>query len=146
MAKSQSMMPMHLLKFQSVIAAMFFAITAHAADYLKPLFFTNETAIGNGSAVLSAVLSGDTQGKASIRSLLGSQVVFVGSAASGGNANLMVASNVVLDVEIRPSRDVRPQAVTWSAEVLGTLKSADFKKRVIHIRAKPEDWRVRETG
>jgi hypothetical protein len=78
--------------------------------------------------------------------LIGSQVVFVGSAASpGGNANLMVWTNVVLEVEIRPERDVRPHSAFWHAEVLGTLKSVDFEKRVIHIQAKPEDWRVRET-
>ena len=132
--------------FQSVLASVLFVVTAHAADTWSPVFFTNKTAIANGSTVLAAVRSGDTQSKASIQALIGSQVIFVGGAAPpGGNANLMVASNVVLEVEIRPARDVRPHAVVWSAEVLGTLKSVDFEKRVIHIRAKPEDWRVRET-
>jgi hypothetical protein len=132
--------------FQSVFAAVLFVITAHAADSWSPIFFTNKTAIANGSTILAAVRSGDTQSKASVQVLIGSQVVFVGGAAPpGGNANLMVASNVVLEVDIRPSRDVRPHSVAWSAEVLGTLKSVDFEKRVIHIRAKPEDWRVRDT-
>ena len=132
--------------FQSIFASVLFVITAHAADSLSPYYFTNQTAISNGSTVLSAVRSRDTQSKASIQALIGSQVVFVGGAAPpGGNANLIVASNVVLEVEIRPLRDVRPRAVAWSAEVLGTLKSVDFEKRVIHIRARPEDWRVRDT-
>ena len=138
---------MRLSILQPIIAAVYFTITAHGADYWTPLFFTNQTAVANGSTVLSAVRSGDTQSKASVQALIGSQVVFVGGAAPpGGNANLMVASNIVLEVEIRPARDVRPHAVVWSAEVIGTLKSVDFEKRVIHIRAKPEDWRVRETG
>jgi hypothetical protein len=132
--------------FQSVFASVLFVITAHATDSGSPVFFTNKTAIVNGSTVLAAVRSGATQSKASIQVLIGSQVVFVGGAAPpGGNANLMVASNVVLEVEIRPVRDVRPHSVAWSAEVLGTLKSVDFERRVIHIRAKPEDWRVRDT-
>ena len=132
--------------FHSVLAAVVFVIIARAADSWSPAFFTNKTAIANGSIVLAAVRSGDTQSKASVQALIGSQVVFVGGAAPpGGNANLMVASNVVLEVEIRPARDVRPHSVAWSAEVLGTLKSVDFEKRVIHIRAKPEDWRVRDT-
>lgn len=132
--------------FQPVVVSVLFVITAHAADSWSPVFFTNKTAIANGSTILAAVRSGDTQSKVSVQALIGSQIVFVGGAAPpGGNANLMVASNVVLEIEIRPARDVRPHSVAWSAEVLGTLQSVDFEKRVIHIRAKPEDWRVRDT-
>jgi len=131
--------PAGVLPFVSVV-------TTNAGDGWPPVFFTNTTAIANGSTVLAAVRSGDTQSKASVQALIGSQVVFVGGAAPpGGTANLIVASNVVLEVEIRPVQDVRPHSATWSAEVLGTLNSVDFEKRVIHIRAKPEDWRVRDT-
>ena len=141
---------MCLARLHSAFTVALLVIAAQAVfagDDWKPLHFTNQTAIANGHTVLSAVRSGDAQGRTNIQALLGSQVVFVGSIAPpGGSANLMVWSNIVLEVEIRPARDVRPHAVVWSAEVLGILKSVDFEKRVIHIRAKPEDWRVRETG
>jgi hypothetical protein len=111
-----------------------------------PVFLTNEPALSNGRAVLAAVLCGDAKSRSKVQALIGSQVVFVGGAAPpGGNANLLVWSNVVLEVEIRPLRDVRPRSVVWSVEVLGTLKSVDLAKRTIHIRAKPEDWIVRDT-
>ena len=120
-------------------------LTAMADDSPKPFFFTNQVAFTNGQSVLSAVRSGDAQSKTNVLALIGSPIVFIGSAAPpGGNANLMVWSNVVVEVEIRPARDVRPHSVFWTAEVSGTLKSIDFEKRVIRIRAKPEDWRPRE--
>ena len=122
-----------------------FATAASADDSLPPIFFTNQTAIANARAVLAAVRSGDLQSKTNVQALIGSQVVFAGGAAlPGGNADLLVSSNVVLKVQIRPSRDVRPHSVFWVAEVSGTLKSVDFEKRTIHIVAKPENWRPRE--
>jgi len=67
------------------------------------------------------------------------------AAKAGGHlASLMVSDNVILDVEIQPQKEVWPHAGGWSAEVFGILKSVDFEKRVIYIRAKPEDWRCLE--
>jgi hypothetical protein len=139
---------MRFAGFHHIVAAtLLFAAgcTAFAADTPKPFFFTNQIAIANGQIVLSAIHSGVSQSQTNIQALIGSPVVFIGSAAPpGGNANLMVSSNVVLEVEIRPARDVRPHSVFWDAEVFGTLKSVDFEKRVIHIQARPEDWRARD--
>jgi len=139
---------MRFANFQPIVAAALLvgtAIAASADESLPPIFFTNQTAIANARVVLSAVRAGDSQSKTNVQALIGSQVVFAGGAAPpGGNANLMVSSNVVLEVQIRPARDVRPHSVFWVAEVSGTLKGVDFKKRVIHIIAKPEDWRARE--
>jgi hypothetical protein len=115
---------------------------AFADDTPKPYFFTNQVAVSNGQAVVSAVCSGGSQ--TNILALIGSPVVFIGGEAPpGGDANLTVWSNVVVEVEIRPARDVQPHSVYWEAEVLGTLKSVDFQKRVIHIWAKPDDWKAR---
>jgi len=140
---------MRFVNYQPIVTAAFLvgiAMAAFADDSLPPIFFTNQTAVANARAVLSAVRVGDSQSKTNVQALIGSQVVFAGGAAPpGGSANLMVSSNVVLEVEISPSRGVRPRAISWDAEVLGTLKSVDFEKRVIKIRAKPEDWRVRGT-
>jgi hypothetical protein len=121
------------------------ACTAPAAGNDTPIFFTNATAVANGRTVLAAVLSGDAQSKTNVQALLGAAVVFVGggSSALGVNANLTLCSNVVVDVEIQPPRDVRPQAAGWNAEVLGTLKRVDFRKRIIYIRARPERWKER---
>jgi hypothetical protein len=123
-----------------------FATAAFADDSLPPIFFTNGTAIANARTVLAAVRSGDLQSRTNAQALIGSQVVFAGGAAPpGGNADLVVSSNIVLKVQIRPERDVRPHSVFWVAEVLGTLRSIDFNKRTIQIVAKPQNWRVRET-
>ena len=114
---------------------------------VHPTRFVSFDAVTNGNTVLAAVRSADAQSKMSVRALIGSQVVFYGyppdgRVYEGTIADLMISSNVVLEVEIRPFRDVSPHAIAWDAKVLGTLKSIDFEKRVIRIRARPEDWRV----
>ena len=118
-----------------------------ADENLVPMHFRYEkVAITNGRTVLSAVLSGDAQSKTNVQALIGSKVVFVGGAAPPeDNANLVVWSNVVVEVELRPSRNVIPRSVYWEAEVLGTLQSVDFKRKIIRIRAKPDDWRHQDT-
>jgi len=129
-----------------VAGAVFVAITTQSApaadNWPRIRQFTNETAIANGHLVISAVRSGDDKSKASIQALIGSQIVIAGGGQVGQGANLTVSSNIVVDIEILPMRGVIPQAAGWTAEVLGTLKRVDFKKRVIYMQAKPEDWRV----
>jgi|SRR5271170_7895389 len=136
---------MRFASVQLYIAAVFVVITAQtaqAADSWPPVFyFTNETAITNGHLVISAVRSGDDKSKANVKALVGSLVVFVGGGTVRQGANLTVSSNILIEVEILPPRDVRPHAAGWNAEVLGILKSVDFEKRTIYIRAKPEDWK-----
>ena len=120
-----------------------FVITTAYAQPTMPIHFTNETAVANGSTVLSAVLSGDPLSKTNVQALVGSPVVFVGFAAQIGTANLLVKSNILVEIELKPWRDVyenEPHARQNYAEVLGILKSVDFEKRVIHIQAKPADW------
>jgi len=132
--------------FWFIFAVTLLCFSAAAQDFLSPIYFTNHSAISNGRSVLTAMISEDAQRKTNVQALIGSQVVFVGGTAPpGGSANLMVWTNVLLEVQIRPARDVRPHSVVWTSEVLGTLESVDFQKRVIHIQAKPEDWIVRET-
>ena len=133
---------MRFASYHILVVTWLLAASAFADDTTKPYFFTNQIAVSNGQAVVSAVCSGSSQ--TNIQALIGSPVVFIGGAAPpGGNANLTVWSNVVVEVEISPARDVRPHSVYWEAEVLGSLKSVDFQKRIIHIRAKPDDWRAR---
>ena len=135
-------------KCQFLLVLALFAVVkiGHAADEWGPYWLTNQLAVSHGRTILAAVRSGDTQARTNVQALIGSQVVFVGGVAPpGGNANLMLSTNVLPVVDMQPQRDVRPHSVAWSAEVLGTLKNVDFEKRVIHIRAKPENWRVRET-
>ena len=80
-----------------------------------------------------------------LRPFIGREVVFVGGGAPpGGNADLMVG-DVRLAVVIKPAWDVRPQAVTWEACVLGVVRHIDGEKKVITIEARPEDWRVGDT-
>jgi len=120
-----------------------YVAVAGRADIWAPFFSTNRTAITNGWKVLDAVLSGDSMSKNNIRAMYGSQVVFAGDGPRPeGRADLVLLSNVVLEVEISPGQLGKQNCFSWSAEVLGTLKSVDFDKRVIRIVAKPEDWRL----
>jgi len=134
---------MRFVRFQLIVIAVFFITTAHAQDGGRPIYFTNQTAVANGNTVLSAVLSGDSQSKTNVQALVGAQVIFVGLAVKEGTGNLLVKSNIFVEVELKPWRDVyenEPFARQNYAEVLGTLASVDFEKRVVHIQAKPKDW------
>ncbi|HEV2329747.1 MAG TPA: hypothetical protein VGY56_13275 [Verrucomicrobiae bacterium] len=122
-------------------------IPAAAGRNLATYFFTNETVVANSRTVLLAVYSGSGHSRAEVQTLIGSQVAYGGYAAlaaeAGGHpASLMLSGNVVLNVDIQPPKDVRPQAATWYAQVMGTLKRVDFQKRIIYIQAKPENWRL----
>ena len=139
---------MRLGVLQLFSVAMLVSLSSAAEDIRPPSFFTNQLAISNGRAVLAAMISGDTQSKTNVQALIGSQVIFEGTGSAlpgatspGTNANLMVWSNVVLQVDLRPLQEVRlHNAFSWSAKVLGTLKGVNFQERVIYIEAKPEDW------
>ena len=104
---------------------------------------TNATAITNGQSVVSALLAGDSS---RVQALVGSQVAFRGYGSGGSMtnhpANLMISSNIILDVEIVPARNMIRPCCVWWADVLGTLKSVDFEKRVIYIQARLEDWHL----
>lgn len=77
---------------------------------------------------------------------VGSQVVFIGSAAPpGDSANLVLEGGVTLQVVLTRKKDVRPHAVMWDAEVFGKLTKIDFEHRVITISCQPNDWRLRQT-
>ncbi|HEV2318732.1 MAG TPA: hypothetical protein VGV18_03215 [Verrucomicrobiae bacterium] len=133
--------------FTVVLSGYSQQIPAAAERSLKTWVFTNETVVANSRTVLLSVHSGSSHSRAEVQTLIGSQVAYCGYAAlaaqAGGHpASLMLSSNVVLNVDIQPLKDVRPQAATWCAEVMGTLKRVDFQKRIIYIQAKPEDWRL----
>ena len=95
------------------------------------------------------MVDGKAQDETNVQALVGSLVAFAGNGGQDTGANLTVTTNttdvpiqrdVLVDVEIKPSADVRPHANGWRAVVMGTLKSVDFKKRIIYIQAKPKDW------
>jgi hypothetical protein len=106
----------------------------------SPVCFTNElAAFANGQAVLAALKSGGVQGKKVIQALIGSRVLLDGS--ERGNS-LDLGDSLFLEVEgSSPPREGRPHARNWADEIVGVLKSVDFEKHVIHIRARPEEWK-----
>jgi hypothetical protein len=114
--------------------------TCRASGPVAPICFTNEVAaFTNGQAVLAALKSGDAQSKKLIKALIGSRVLFAGSERAN---DLNLGGNIFLVVDgSRPPREGRPHARTWADEVVGVLKSVDFEKRLIHIEARPEDWK-----
>jgi hypothetical protein len=130
----------------AVAALTLATVTAGAADSWKTHYFTNEIATANSRAVLFA-LSGDANSKTDVKALIGSEVTFCGDALyQGGGTNITLESNIILNVELQPPHlkyhfiGVHG-AVDSGVEVLGTLKSIDFEKRVIYIRASPKDYR-----
>jgi hypothetical protein len=108
-----------------------------------PACFTNELdAFVNGRAILDALHQPGLEGSKQILAhVVGSRVLFDGSAGSG-NADLKIGDDVLLEVELTPNQEVRPHARNWVAEVVGVIKSIDTVKRVIHIKARPEDWKA----
>ena len=113
------------------------------AHLLALLFPEHDVAILNGAHILDSINKGES---GTGQELWGQPVAFYGGIAPpGGNANLMVADDILLSVDIIPSKDVRPHAVAWSAVVLGTLKYIDPKMRIIYIEVKPEYWIVIDT-
>jgi|GEM_PF-4985572 len=117
--------------------------TANAADIWVTHFFTNATVVANSRLLFSAIQAGDAKGRVDVKALLGLPVAFVGEARySGGGTNIIVRSNIVLNVELQPIRFVGVPGAFSKVEVMGKLKGVDFEKRVIFILAKPADYRV----
>ena len=116
------------------------ATICRASSPVAPICFTNEVAaFTNGQAVLAGLKSGDAQSKKVIQGLVGSRVLFDGLESGNG---LKLGENIFLEVEgSSPPREGRPHARNWADEIVGVLKSVDFEKRVIHIKARPEGWK-----
>jgi hypothetical protein len=142
---------MRSLTFQIIVAMALLVSAAHARADWRTLLFTNATVITNSRVVLSALSSGDAKSKSAVQALIGSQVAFSGygpveiEGRTKHINNLMVSTNILLDVEVQPplnwsSWDPRQHVNGWDSEVLGTLKSVDFDKRIIYIKAKPENY------
>ena len=97
-----------------------------------------------GTDLLALIQKGPDDG--GVARFIGKVAAFKGGAAPpGGNADLLIAKGVRLQVVIVPYRDVRPQAVYWSASVVGIIKTVDAKQKVITIEVKPNNFVVFET-
>jgi hypothetical protein len=107
------------------------------------IFPNSEVAVQNGSNIVKYIESGKLD---EARKLIGKDVALYGGVAPpGGNADLVLAGGILLKIEIYPSRDVRPHAVAWSACVLGNVTGVDVQKKVIRIKARPENWQAIDT-
>lgn len=136
---------MRIRTFHILVGVMFLTFVppaANAADIWVTSHFTNATVIANSRQIFRAIQAGGAKGKADVQALIGSPVAFIGEARYiGGGTNIMVRSNIVLNVELQPSRFVGVHGAFSEVEVMGKLKRVDFEKRVIYILAKPEDYR-----
>ena len=152
---------MRFVIHQFILASALFAACQVAAQdfsvWREPILFTNQTAIANGKAVLSAVYADAAQSKTNIQALIGSQVVFyTHRGPTGTNCVLTLRSNFVVFVEFNPPYKYPGMNIFWghgntypcdefySTEILGTLKSIDMEKRIVTVVARQEDWKVRE--
>lgn len=137
---------MNITNFQTIIVTVLFYVTAqaaHASDSWRTHSFTNETIIANSHVVISTLISGDAESKARVEALIGSEIAFNGEAKyAGGGTNLILESNVVLNVEMQPAANVRTSGAFSTVEILGTLKKVDFEKKIIYIIAKPKDYKT----
>lgn len=132
------------------------------SDYYKtyhitpPLYFWKGSAASNGLTVILAIRSPSPESRTKVQALIGSTVAFVGDsygAREGIFSDLEThresdsqPHDNTIEVDMIPFTDVHPtECGMWTAEVLGTLRSVDFQKRVIRIKARPEKWKVRST-
>lgn len=116
-----------------------------------PRYFWRGPAATNGQAVLHGIRSGDAQSQARVRALIGSSVVFIADCDAptkgrrgGVFSDLQTRDGIEIEVDIIPFQDVRPKEPCgmWVAEVMGTLESVDFEKRVIRIATPPKDFKI----
>jgi len=106
----------------------------------------DEQLVKNGQVVLAGLTSAVSGEQEAAKAIVGREAIFVGSALPpGANADLLLDKNIVLHIEMNPDRDVRPHAVSWEAQVSGTVKALDFKNRTIYIVTSPDKWQIRET-
>ena len=134
----------------------FASAAARAADIRYTPYYTNATIVANSLQIIQAIKSGDSKKIAGIEPLVGSQVAFFGSAGyTGGGTNINIFQfvsqhsnrvdsklHIILNVKLRPWRDVRPPGAASFIEVLGSLEKVDLENRVICIQAKPSDYRI----
>jgi hypothetical protein len=108
-----------------------------------PNFFWCGPAPENGQTVLCGIRSGDPQGKAEARTLIGFPVTFDGEGVARGSDDLQTQDGIKIIVDLVPFQAVGPGPCgEWGAEVMGKLESVDFSNRVIHVEAGPEHWIV----
>lgn len=115
--------------------------SAETSAFPPPLRFTHcAVALQNGSNIVKCIESGDS---AKARHLIGKPVaLYGGTAPPGGTADLVLDGGILLKIELDPPKDVRPHAAIWAAWVLGNVTGVDVKKKVIRIKAKPDDWQA----
>jgi hypothetical protein len=125
---------------------------------LSQEFPNDADAIAHGREVLKLLRSADADAAKRLNGLIGSRVAFLGGrGAKQGprpnsmvldepSPNLMLADGIMLNVKLVPEGDVIPEAVLWSAAVIGTLKRVDMSTKTIFIQARPEDWHCGETS
>jgi hypothetical protein len=148
---------MRIKTIQMLFTVIFlaFATQVTVADITYTPYYTNATVVANSRQIIEAIASGDTNRIAGAKALIGSQVAYYGVADFvGGGTNINIYqfiskdSNHVDDhlhmrlyVELKPWHDFRTHGAFSFVEVLGTLESVDFEKRIIYIQAKPENYR-----
>ncbi len=109
-----------------------------------PYYFWKGEGPRNGQTVLAAIRSNDSSGKSNVRMLIGSPVVFDADGLVWGSADLKTHDGIKIIVEIVPPEKVYPTGwcAQWGAEVKGKLESVDFEKRIIRVKARPENWKT----
>jgi hypothetical protein len=76
----------------------------------------------------------------------GTRVAFFGAAAPpGATTDLITEEGFYLRILIKHSKDLRPQATSWTVLVCGNVSQVLSQNRTIVIDAKEKDWVVLDT-
>jgi hypothetical protein len=102
-------------------------------------------AVSNGDRILEILEFPPVDAPELVKPFIGQKVAFYGITQDSSNANLLIAEDVILDVEIIANWDPRPVATSWDATAMGTLKSVNIATKTVFIRCKREDWQVVQT-
>ena len=110
-------------------------------DRIANVFRDHPEALENADRVLEILRSQETDRNEQLKPLIGTYVAFTGGGGAPGKfANLYLDNHILLDVQLSPPIDPRPQAVIWEAQVLGKLKAVSFEEKIIFIEANVKDW------
>ncbi|HUJ09937.1 MAG TPA: hypothetical protein VL171_07910 [Verrucomicrobiae bacterium] len=97
--------------YLSTTNAAFSSSQEKTSDFLMSAFPHEEAAVTNGAVVLQLIQQQTSRASQRIEGYIGKRVAFYGGPAPSGNADLLIAKDVLLKIDIVPPKDVRPHAI-----------------------------------
>lgn len=106
----------------------------------KSLFPEYSLAIDNGDNLVNSIMSPNCE-ILSPRSYIGDEAVFVGCGPlPEGELDLRLNGGIRLKTQLAGTQIEIPNAIAWTAIVLGKIVDVDPKSKTITLEMKPENW------